>query len=103
MVSKIKISSPVDDEFLEGNIHHNWIFLCRTRFCSSGLSLWYSVNLFLILKGKGVPLYVKQAQRGGRGIPPHILDFGCSKGWVVSATPRPLCSRKETGYPFYYF
>lgn len=38
----------------------------------------------------GVPLHVKQAQRGGRSVTVPVLDSGARRGWVVGATPWPL-------------
>jgi len=46
----------------------------------------------LTRKVKAVPLRVKQALSGGRGITLPILYSGAGRGCVVSAKPRPVYS-----------
>jgi hypothetical protein len=53
-----------------------------------------------IIKGKAVPLRAKRAQRGATGIALHMLNLGDGRGWVVTATPRPLCPRERYQVPF---
>jgi len=50
---------------------------------------------------QAVPLYAKQAQRGGRGIALPPVDFGARRVWVNTVHPGCFTSRKETGYSFY--
>ena len=54
----------------------------------------------LLRKKKDVLLRVKQAQTGGGGMAPPILDFGTRGGW---SAPRsgPHTLRKKTLYPLY--
>jgi len=47
-----------------------------------------------ILKGKTVLLYAQWAQRGGRGITLPVLDYGATRGWLVSTMPQPLYSQE---------
>jgi hypothetical protein len=39
----------------------------------------------------------QRAQRGSRGIALLMLDLGARRGWVVSATPRPLYPQERPG------
>ena len=45
---------------------------------------------FRNVNGKGIPFHAKQAQKGGRVKPLHILDPGARMRCVVSVLPRPL-------------
>jgi len=49
----------------------------------------------LARKVKAVPLRVKQALSGGRGVTVPILDSGAGKECVVSAKPQPVYSMER--------
>jgi len=53
----------------------------------------FSISWGVSVKVNFVQLGVMQAQNGGRGIALPLVDLGTRSGWVVNATPRPLCLR----------
>jgi hypothetical protein len=52
-----------------------------------------------LVKVKAVPLYAKQAHRGGRGIALSIFDAGDRKLWVVSVKLWPFYRRERLQAP----
>jgi hypothetical protein len=61
------------------------------------LNLQAMIRPITIQKGKTIPLYSKQAQRGGGGTAVPIFDPGTRRGWMVSS----FTAKKKTWYPLY--
>jgi len=69
---------------------------------------WSAVCSWRLPSGKRLGDNVKftleqavKAQRRSRGISLLFFNLCARWGWVVNATPRPLCSRERDRYPLY--